>query len=103
MPSLAADLKQLRQEVEKLQVEVAGRQSISAMVVWDGQNESYVNEETNPISGTFSGLVIHLTPEPSTQERTVSCQGEMLSNLEFKQLREEIVRSLDSPTSPSNS
>ena len=102
MPSLAADLKLLRLEVEKLQVEVAGRQSISAMVIWDGQNESSVNDELNPNSGTFSGLVIHLTPEPSTQERTVNCQEEGLTNLEFKQLREEIVRSLDSPTSPVN-
>ena len=84
MPSLAADLKLLRLEVEKLQVEVAGRQSISAMVIWDGQNESSVNQEVSEI---FSGLIIHLTPESTSAG---------LTNLEFEQLRKEIVRSLDS-------
>ena len=86
MASVAAQLKELRQQVEKLQVEVAGRQSIGAMAVWDGQNESSVNQ----IGETFSGLVVHLTPELSPQAGTV--KG--ISQNEFTALKADIVRSL---------
>ena len=37
------ELTKLREQVQRLQVEVNGRKAISAMVVWDGQNESSVN------------------------------------------------------------
>ena len=84
MPSINAELKELRSKVEALQVEVAGRQNISSMVIWDEQNESSVNQEA---SETFSGLIVHLTPESTSAG---------LTNLEFEQLRKEIVRSLDS-------
>ena len=86
MASLAADLKALRQQVEKLQVEVAGRQALGAMVIWDGQNESSVNQ----IPENFSGLVVHLTPEVSPQEGTV----DGLSNVEFEALKEQLRESL---------
>lgn len=92
MASVAADLKALRQQVEKLQIEVAGRQNLQAMVIWDGQNESSVNQETSRIREDFSGLVVHLTPELSAPNRTV----EGVSNLEFEALKAEIVRALDS-------
>ena len=92
MPGVAADLKALRQQVEKLQIEVAGRQNLQAMVIWDGQNESSVNQETSRIREDFSGLVVHLTPELSASNRTV----EGVSNLEFEALKAEIVRALDS-------
>jgi hypothetical protein len=61
MPSLTADLKWVRQQLEAAQVEVAGRQTIGAMVIWDEQNESSVNQ----IPESFSGLIVHLTPELS--------------------------------------
>lgn len=43
--SITAELKQLRQQVEKLQVEVNGRQSINSRIIWDQQNEPSVNPE----------------------------------------------------------
>lgn len=86
MASVAAQLKDLRQQLEKLQVEVAGRQSIGAMVVWDEQNESSVNQ----ISETFSGLIVHLTPELSPLAGTV----DGVPQNEFTALKADIVRSL---------
>ena len=93
MASVAADLKALRQQVEKLQIEVAGRQNLQALVIWDGQNESSVNQESSRIREDFSGLVVHLTPELSASKGTV----DGVSNLEFEELKAEIVRALDSP------
>jgi len=90
MASVAAQLKDLRQQVERLQIEVAGRQSIGAMVVWDEQNESSVNQERNPNSGDFQGLVVHLTPEPSPLGGTV----DGVSQTELAALKADIVRSL---------
>lgn len=90
MPSIAADLKQLRQQVEKLQVEVAGRKAIGAMVVWDEQNQSYVNQ----IGDDFSGLVIHLTPEPSPLEGTVESDSEEPRQTGLNQLQTEILNGL---------
>ena len=86
MASVAAQLKDLRQQLEKLQVEVAGRQSIGAMVVWDGQNESSVNQ----IPDDFSGLIVHLTPEPSPRAGTV----EGISQTEFEALKADLRREL---------
>lgn len=92
MPSIAAELKTLRQQVEKLQVEVAGRESLGSMVVWDEQNQSSVNQ----ISDSFSGLVIHLTHEPSPLAGTESSQSIGLSQNEFDQLKEALRGSLAS-------
>ena len=90
MASVAAQLKDLRQQLEKLQVEVAGRQTIGAMVIWDEQNDSSVNQ----IPDDFSGLIVHLTPEASP------CAGsvEVISLSEFEAfkafLRRDISRCL---------
>jgi hypothetical protein len=86
MASVATQLKDLRQQLEKLQVEVAGRQTIGAMVVWDEQNESSVNQ----ISDGFSGLIVHLTPELSPQAGTV----EGISQTEFEALKADLRREL---------
>ena len=96
MASVTAQLKELRQQVEKLQVEVAGRQSIGAMVVWDEQNESSVNQE-NPNSGAFQGLVVHLTPEPSLQEGTVVGIGQNALNELKAQIRESLAGQSSEP------
>ena len=82
--SIYVQLRELRQQVENLQVEVAGQKSIGSIVVWDGQNESSVNQK---VSESFSGLIVHLTPES---------EGIELTSLEYKQLKQEIVRALDS-------
>lgn len=94
MPSLASDLKLLRQQVEKLQVEVAGRKSIGSIVVWDEQNQSSVNQETSRRQEDFNGLVIHLTHELSPLEGTV--KG--LNQNEFEALKEQIRESLAAST-----
>lgn len=91
MASLAADLKSLRLQVERLQVEVSGRQSLDAMVIWDGHNEDYVNQKTSSMQEDWNGLVVHLTPEVSSSKRTV----EGLNRLEFEALKQEIVQALD--------
>jgi hypothetical protein len=88
--SVATELRDLRQQVERLQIEVAGRQSIGVMVVWDGQNESSVNQENFPPAGTFNGLVVHLTGEPSPLEGTVIG----LSQNEFEALKQQLSRDL---------
>lgn len=91
MASLAADLKSLRLQVERLQVEVSGRQSLNAMVIWDGHNESSVNQKTSRMQEDWNGLVVHLTPELSSSKGTV----EGINRLEFEALKQEIVRTLD--------
>ena len=99
MASVAAQLRELRLQVEKLQVEVKGRQEISAMVVWDGQKQSSVNSETSRQQEDFSGLVVHLTPEVSAPVETLDEAKSETSGLdqnEFNALKEAIVRSLDS-------
>jgi hypothetical protein len=88
MASVAAQLKDLRQQVEKLQIEVAGRQSIGAMVVWDEQNESSVNQ----VPAEFCGLVVHLTPALSPQVGTVDVIG--LNQNEFTALKKQLAREL---------
>ena len=93
MPSVAAQLKDLRQKVEALQVEVAGRQHITSMVIWDEQNQPYVNQKTSRLQEDFSGLIIHLTPELSSSSRTVKDDG--LSQNDFTELKKAIARSLD--------
>ena len=103
MPSVQTQLKELRLKVEALQVEVAGRQNISSMIVWDGQNESSVNQKTSRMQEEFSGLIVHLTPEPSPLAVTrISASGvnepDTLSQNDFEALKREIVRSLDSPS-----
>lgn len=92
MASVSAQLKDLRQQVEALQVEVAGRQHISSMVVWDEQKQPSVNQKTSRIQENFSGLIIHLTPEASTPEETLTDHG--ISQNEFNELREELVRAI---------
>ena len=76
--AISTDLKQLRLQVEKLQVEVDGRRSIGSRVVWDQQNESSVNEE-------FSGLVVHLSEENHTTG---------ISQNEFETLKQQILDAL---------
>ena len=95
MASVAADLKQLRLQVERLQVEVAGQKAISAMVVWDGQNESSVNQKTSRRQEEFNGLIVHLTLEPSTPEGTVKS----ISQNELQDLKKQIRESLGSSPS----
>ena len=94
MPSLTADLKWVRQQLEAAQVEVAGRQTIGAMVIWDEQNESSVNQ----IPDDFSGLIVHLMPEPSPRAATV----EGISQNEFNDLKQQIRDSLDAQTRPAD-
>ena len=91
MASLAADLKSLRLQVERLQVEVSGRQSLDAVVIWDGQNEDYVNQKTSRMQEDWNGLVVHLTPELSSSKGTV----DGLNRVEFEELKQQIVRALD--------
>ena len=86
MPSVATDLKWVRQQLEAAQVEVAGRQTIGAMVIWDEQNDSSVNQ----IPDGFSGLIVHLTPELSPQAGTV----EGISQTEFEALKADLLREL---------
>lgn len=88
--SVVSDLKALRLQVEKLQVEVAGRKAISSMVVWDEQNQSSVDSETTRIREDFNGLIVHLTPEPSPQEGTVK----RLSQNEYETLKQQILDAL---------
>ena len=75
MPSINAQLKDLRQQVEALQVEVAGRQHISSMVIWDEQKQSSVNQESLTKAEQFNGLIVHLTPERSPLEVTANKRG----------------------------
>lgn len=89
--SITSELKALRQQVERLQVEVAGRQALGAVVITDDQNQSSVDSEVTRIREDFSGLVVHLTPEPSPSEGTVG-----LSQNEFAILKQEIVDALES-------
>ena len=88
--SITTELKQLRQQVEKLQIEVNGRQSISSRIVWDPQNESSVNQETSRRQEEFNGLIIHLTPETSRK-----CATKSMSRIEFEALKAQIRGELD--------
>lgn len=88
--SITAELKQLRQQVEKLQVELNGRQSISSCITWDEQNESSVNQETSRRQEEFNGLIIHLTPEMSQPKGT-----KWMSQNEFEKMKAEIRGELD--------
>jgi hypothetical protein len=92
--SVATELRDLRQQVEKLQIEVAGRQSIGVMVVWDGQNESSVNQENFPNAGTFNGLVVHLTNEPSPLEGTPGATSAGISEDAYVALKARLLREL---------
>ena len=75
MPSINAELKELRSKVEALQVEVAGRQNISSMAIWDEQNLSSVNQESPTKAEQFNGLIVHLTSERSLLKETVKKRG----------------------------
>lgn len=75
MISISTQLRELRQQVEKLQVEVAGQKSIGSIVVWDGQNESSVNQESLTKAEQFNGLIVQLTSERSPLEVTVNKRG----------------------------
>lgn len=92
MASVTAQLKELRSKVEALQVEVAGRQNISSMVIWDEQNLSSVNQESPTKAEHFNGLIVHLTPELSQPEGTFDAEG--ISQNEFNELKQEIVRAI---------
>ena len=65
--SITADLKLIRQQLERAQVDLDGRKALGAMVVWDEQKQSYVNT----VPDDFNGLVVHLTPEVSPPVETV--------------------------------
>ena len=92
MPSIGTRLRSLRQQVEALQVEVAGRQNISSMAIWDEQNLSSVNQESPTKAEPFNGLIVHLTPELSQPEGTFDAEG--ISQNEFNELKQEIVRAI---------
>lgn len=97
MASVAAQLRDLRLKVEALQVEVAGRQNISSMVVWDEQNQSSVNSKTSQIQEIFSGLVVHLTPELSAQVGTEQWSKEEplgVSKIELDEIRDRLLNDL---------
>ena len=94
MPSINAELKTIRLQVERLQAEAAGRKQLASMTIWEEQNNDYVNQ----ISERFNGLIIHLTTEVSPSAGTAKCQKGMSQN-EFKELRRQIIESLDTPTS----
>lgn len=64
--SITSDLKLIRQQLERAQTDLAGRESLGAITVWDGQNESSVYT----YGDSFSGLIVHLTPEVSPLEGT---------------------------------
>ena len=87
--AISTDLKQLRQQVQKLQIEVDGRRRVGSCVIWDQQNCSSVNSEISRRQEEFSGLVVHLTSEVSPPEGTV----EMDQN-EFEKLKAEILGQL---------
>ena len=89
MTSVTTQLRDLRLKVEALQVEVAGRQHISSMVVWEEQNASSVNGKTSRMQEDFSGLVIHLMPDASPVEGTES--PETLSQNEFNELKQQLL------------
>ena len=70
MPSVAVQMKELRQQVERLQVEVAGQLSINSMVVWEEENKSSVNQ-TDATGDTFTGpssLKPYIFPTVGTTE-----------------------------------
>ena len=96
MASVDAELKTIRQQVERLQAEAVGRKQLSSTTVWEEQNNDYVNQ----IPERFNGLIIHLTTEVSLSTGTAKCQKGMSQN-EFKELRKQIIESLDTPTSSS--
>ena len=85
MPSIPSQLKDLRLKVEALQVEFAGRQHISSMVVWEEQNASSAYGKTSRIQENFSGLVIHLMPDISPVK--VTKLPVILSKYEFNELK----------------
>lgn len=94
MASLATDLKWIRQKAEYAQAEVAGRQSLGSMVIWDGQNESSVDSEASRLREDFSGLVVHLTPDLSPGVGTESDRDDGLDQNDFSALKAEIVEAL---------
>ena len=104
MSKFTADLKWIRQQVERAQAVTDGQKSLDAMVLWNEQNESSVNQKTSRMQEEFVGLVVHLTPEPSPTEVTlISTSGvseqDTLSQNDVESLKRGIVRSLDSRSS----
>ena len=99
MPSVSAQLKELRQQVERLQVEVAGQLSINSLVVWEEQNKASVNQTDATLADSFTGLVIHLTPDLSPPVGTIEDEQSVgLSENDFRRLKQDIERSLDQST-----
>lgn len=97
MPSVSAQLKDLRQKVEALQVEVAGRQHITSMVIWDKQNQSSVNQNYPAKAEQFDGLIVHLTHELSTPEGTERLSNKEplgVSKIEFDEIRDRLLNDL---------
>ena len=88
--SVTSDLKQLREQVLKLQVEVNGRKSIGSKIVWDELKQSSVNQKTSRRQEEFSGLIVHLTPEISQPEGTVG-----MDQNDFEKMKAEILGQLD--------
>lgn len=73
MASVTADLRQLRQQVERLQQEVEGRQTLAAEVVW--------TEDPDCVPSSWSGLVVHLTPDGLCQNEFASLKESLVRNL----------------------
>lgn len=95
MASIATELKTIRQQVERLQAEAAGRQQLSSRTIWDEQN----NDSVNQIGDHYNGLIIHLTAEVTPAMGTLksgNTQAKMSQN-EFNDLRRQIIESLDTP------
>ena len=91
MPSVAVQMKELRQQVERLQVEVAGQLSINSMVVWEEENKSSVNQTDATLADTFTGLVIHLKPYIfPTIGTTEDGQSGGLSENNFRRLKQDV-------------
>lgn len=93
MTSITAELKTLRQQVERLQAEAAGRKQLSSVITWNEQNADSVNT----VSENFSGLVVHLTPDVPGNGDTTEGQKNLSQN-EFNELKKQILGTLDSQT-----
>ena len=91
MANLTADLKWIRQQVERAQAEAAGRLKLGAITRWE-QKEDYVNQ----FSEDFTGLVVHLTIDDPIAGDTFNGKKNM-SQTEYDELKRQILGTLDSP------
>ena len=94
MPSVAAELKGLRCQIEQITAELSSRERIGARIIWDQEG---LEMSPDDLDG-FSGLIVHLTPELSDS----AARPSGLSDDEFRSLKASIVRTLDSSTSPAD-